>query len=48
MNDDAAIVERNITLEDGSKMFTSPEFYIFTEDYIEDNFLKDLKNISFN
>jgi hypothetical protein len=48
MNDDAAIVRTKITLEDGSKMFTSPEFYIFTEDYIEDNLLKDLKNISFN
>ncbi|MCB2296905.1 GNAT family N-acetyltransferase [Clostridium tagluense] len=47
LNDTAALNSRHITLEDGSVSFTSPDFYIFTEEYIEDEFLKDLRNIKF-
>lgn len=47
INDTAALSFKGITLEDGAIKFTSPDFYIFTEDYIEDELLKDLKNIKF-
>lgn len=48
MHDTAAINLRLIHLEHGTIKFTSPDFYIFTEDYIEDELLKDLKNIAFS
>lgn len=47
LEDTGALNYRLITLEDGARRFTSPDFYIFTEDYIEDKLLKDLRNIKF-
>lgn len=47
MHDTTALISRHITMEEGIAKFTSPDFYIFTEDYIEDELLKDLKNIRF-
>lgn len=47
MTDTAFVNERDITLESGRSKFTSPDFYIFTKEYIEDQLLKDLKNINF-
>lgn len=47
MNDTAVLNLRPITLGDGEIKFTSPEFYIFTEEYVEDELLKDLRNIKF-
>ncbi|WP_461614480.1 hypothetical protein [Clostridium sp. Marseille-QA1073] len=46
-NDTTALISRHITMEEGIAKFTSPDFYVFTEDYIEDELLKDLKNIRF-
>lgn len=46
-HDNASIVDRHITLPHGVRKFTSPQFYIFTEDYIEDKLIKDLRNIRF-
>ena len=46
-HDTAALIPRYISSEEGIAKFTSPDFYIFTEDYIEDELLKDLKNIRF-
>jgi hypothetical protein len=47
MHDTTALISRHINIEEGIAKFTSPDFYIFTEDYIEDELLKDLKNIRF-
>lgn len=47
MHDTTALISRHINIEEGIAKFTSPDFYIFTEDYVEDELLKDLKNIRF-
>ncbi len=47
LNDTACSNLRNITLEHGAVKFTPPEFYIFTEEYIEDEMIRDLRNIKF-
>lgn len=46
-NDTAAFITNKVTARDGERLFTQPIFYIFTEEFIEDKILKDLKNIRF-
>lgn len=46
-NDTAAFITSKVTAQDGKRVFTQPIFFIFTEKYIDDSLLKDLKNIYF-
>lgn len=46
-NDTGCFINEKITAANGKKIFTTPVFYIFTEDMIEDKNLKDLRNIHF-
>ncbi|WP_425448927.1 GNAT family N-acetyltransferase [Dethiothermospora halolimnae] len=41
------LVINNADIEHGDSMFIPPTFMIFTEEYIEEKLLKDLKNIKF-
>lgn len=45
--DIACFALTNITAADRIRIFADPVFYIFTDEFIEDKFLKDLRNIYF-
>lgn len=47
MHDTAVIVTEKVTAAHKKKVFTSPVFYIFTNEFIEDKLLADLRNVYF-
>lgn len=46
-NDTACFINEKITAANNKRIFTTPVFYIFTDELIEDANLKDLNNIKF-
>lgn len=47
LQDNGALCSTKVSGYHDERIFTSPIFYIFTEDYIEDKLLEQLKNIRF-
>ncbi|ERJ11695.1 N-acetyltransferase GCN5 protein [Haloplasma contractile SSD-17B] len=47
-NDNACYNSEPLTIPNGDSLFTAPVFYLFTESFIEEDYMKDLVSINFN